>query len=158
LGAGFGRWGGQGEGQALQSIGFKVHDYAIYVTTFAVAIIFFRTLSYSALTLALGLTYFSAVVLLQPFFSGMLGKTNQVAVVASTLAIAALFHPLRRHIQAGIDRRFYRRKYAAEQILAAFGAAVRNETDMDRLITRLATVVQETLQPEMVSLWLRRTK
>jgi hypothetical protein len=108
-----------------------------------------RTLSYSALTLAL--LYVAGVVGLQRVFNGRLVQTNSWAVVGSTLAIATLF-------QTGIDRRFYRRKYDAEQILATFGAVVREETNLDQLNRRLLAVIAETFQPEQVSLWLRPPK
>jgi hypothetical protein len=117
-----------------------------------------RTVSYSLLTAVLALVYFGAIVLLQLLFSGMFSHTNQLAIAGSTLAIAALFHPLRKRIQAAIDRRFYRRAYDAEHTLAAFSAVVREETDLERLTTRLALVVEETLQPAQVWLWLRRSR
>jgi hypothetical protein len=134
------------------SVGLAILRYRLW----DIDLIIRRTLSYSVLTLTLALVYFGIVVLLQPLFSGMINNTSQFAIVGSTLAIAALFHPLRLRIQTAIDRRFYRRKYDAEYTLAAFGAVVREETDIERLTTRLALVVEETLQPERVLLWLRR--
>ena len=115
-----------------------------------------RTLVYGTLTAVLALTYFGSVVLLQQLLRELTGQgNNQVAVVASTLAIYALFQPLRRRIQATIDRRFYRRKYDAARILTTFSAQLRDEVDLDTLTNDLLMVVEETLQPRHVSLWLR---
>jgi hypothetical protein len=111
-----------------------------------------RTLIYSALTGVLALVYFGSVVLLQSLFRTLTGQGSQIAVVASTLAIAALFNPLQRRIQAVIDRRFYRRKYDAEQVLAAFADSLRNEVDLDRLAESLIPIVEETIQPAHASL------
>jgi hypothetical protein len=104
----------------------------------------------------LALVYFGSVVGLQSLFRALAGQESQLAVVASTLAIAALFQPLRRRIQTFIDRRFYRRKYDAAQVLADFSATARDEVDLDRLTGELLAVVEETLQPAHVSLWLRK--
>ncbi len=116
-----------------------------------------RTLIYSALTAVLAFTYFASVLVLEGvsrLFSGQ--EQNSVTVVLSTLAIAALFVPLRRRVQRAIDRRFYRRKYDAARTLAGFAAGARDETDLEKLSTRLVTVVDETMQPESVGLWLKR--
>jgi hypothetical protein len=114
-----------------------------------------RTLVYVALTASLVLVYVGGVVLLQSVFRALTGQESQLAVVASTLTIAALFSPLRRRIQGFIDRRFYRRKYDAEKTLARFSSKLRDETDLDRLTAELLSVVWETMQPTRVSLWLR---
>ena len=114
-----------------------------------------RALVYGSLTATLALVYGGSVVLLQQLLRGLTGQTSPLAIVASTLAMAALFQPLRRRLQTTIDRRFYRRKYDAARILAAFSAHLRDEVDLDRLTSQLVTVVEETLQPVQVSLWLR---
>ncbi len=115
-----------------------------------------RTLVYVALTASLVFVYLCGVVVLQGAFRVLTGEESQLAVVASTLAIAALFSPLRRRIRAFIDRGFYRRKYDASKTLAAFSAKLRDETDLDRLDEDLLATVRETVQPEHASLWLRR--
>jgi hypothetical protein len=105
----------------------------------------------------LGLVYFGSVVLLQRLVGALTGvEQSTLAVVVSTLAIAALFTPLRRRIQDGIDRRFFRKKYDAQRVLAQFAQTARDETDLDALTGELARVVQETLQPEHVSVWLHK--
>lgn len=112
-----------------------------------------RTLQYGLLTLLLGLTYFGMVVLLGQAFRAFTGQESQLVVVLSTLVIAALFTPLRRSIQTGIDRRFFRQKYNAEQAIERFTAAARAETDVGSLTTELLALVEETMQPRRVSLW-----
>lgn len=113
-----------------------------------------RTLVYTLLTATLGLVYAALVFVLQFFLHSLTGG-NQLALVGSTLAIAALFQPLRRRIQSIIDRRFYRRKYDAARTVEAFSATLRSEVDLNQLGEQLVTVVKETMQPAHVSLWLR---
>jgi hypothetical protein len=97
------------------------------------------------------------VLLLQPLLTRLTGQGTALATVLSTLLIAALAAPLQRRVQGAIDRRFFRRKYDAARVLAAFGANLRDETDLGRLSERLAGVVEETMQPESVGLWLKET-
>lgn len=118
-----------------------------------------RTLVYTLFTATLALVYFGSVVLLQTLLRGLTGEgQNQFVTVLSTLALAALFTPLRRRVQDGIDRRFYRRKYNAEQVLTTFSKMVRTETDLNRLSAELVRVVGETMQPTQVSLRLRKSE
>jgi hypothetical protein len=116
-----------------------------------------RTLVYGSLTTMLVAVYVGGIVLSQRVFVGLTGQEElpQLAIVASTLLIAALFAPLRRRIQATIDRRFYRRKYDAAKMLSVFKARLRDETDLGTLSDELIGVVEETMQPKHVSLWLR---
>jgi hypothetical protein len=116
-----------------------------------------KALVYGSLTGLLGALYAALIIGLTSMAGGIIGTTNQpVALVVSTLVIASLFYPLRRRIQSLIDRRFYRRKYDAEKTLAAFNAALRNEVDLAEVREHLLSVVQETMQPTSVSLWLHQ--
>jgi two-component system NarL family sensor kinase len=123
-----------------------------------IEIIIKRTLVYGALTMTLALIYSSSVIGFQQLFRAFTGQQSAVAVVASTLAIAALFTPLRRRIQTFIDQRFYRRKYDAMQVQAAFSARIRDEVELETVTDSLLSVVAETLQPTQLTLWLRSSE
>jgi hypothetical protein len=114
-----------------------------------------RTLVYGLLTAILGLVYAGTVLVLGEVFGGVAGDPPSWAVAGATLAVAALFRPARRRIQAVVDRRFNRRKYNAAKTVEAFSTRLRDEVDLDTLSTELLTVVDQTMQPAMVSLWLR---
>jgi hypothetical protein len=116
-----------------------------------------RTLQYALLTGILALTYFGGIVILQGILSSITGSENSpLATVITTLAIAALFNPIRIRIQDFIDRRFFRKKYNAEQALAQFAAIARDEVEMDKLTAALLAVVEETVQPENLTLMIRK--
>ena len=135
------------------AVGFAVLKYRLY----DIDVVINRTLVYGSLSALLALVYFSGVATTQAIFRALTGqeKQPQLAIVVSTLVIAALFNPLRRRIQSFIDRRFYRRKYDAAKTLEAFSARLRDETDLEALNDDLVEVVRDTVQPEHVSLWLR---
>jgi hypothetical protein len=133
------------------AIGVAILRYRLY----DIDLLINRTLVYGALTTTLVGVYVSSVVVLQGLLRALTGQESQLAIVASTLVVAALFNWLRRRIQFFIDRRFYRNKYDAGKTLEAFSARLRNETDLDALSDDLVGVVGETMQPAHISLWLR---
>jgi hypothetical protein len=133
------------------AVGISILRYRLY----DIDVIINRTLVYGVLTATLVALYFGGIVLLQTVFVGLTGQKSTLAVVASTLVVAALFQPLRRRLQSFIDRRFYRRKYDVAMTLEAFSAKLRDDTDLDTLSDDLVAVGREAMQPAHISLWLR---
>jgi len=134
------------------SLGLAILRFRLY----DVDLLINRTLVYGTLTVILAAVYVGLVIGLQALLRGIISQDSSVAIVISTLAIAALFQPLRHRLQRVIDRRFYRSKYDAAKIVAAFSATLRQEVDLDQLREHLVAVVEETMQPAHVSLWLRK--
>ncbi len=135
------------------AVGAAILRYRLY----DIDVIIRKTLQYGVLTALLALVYFASIVLLQSMVDRSVGEQSPVVIVLSTLLIAALFNPLRRRVQAFIDRRFFRKKVDAQQVLAQFAQTARDETDMDALQAELLCVVQETMQPEQANIWLKPT-
>jgi hypothetical protein len=133
------------------SIAIAVLNYRLY----DIDIIIHRTLTYAVLTAALALVYFGSILVLQQVFRLATGSTSPIAIVISTLAIAALFAPLRKRVQDFIDRRFYRQKYDAARALEGFSTVVRNEVEVEALTGSLAEVVITSIQPQTISLWIK---
>jgi hypothetical protein len=135
------------------AVGFAVLKYRLY----NIDLLINRTLVYGALTATLALIYLGGVATTQAIFRALTGQVEQpqLAIVVSTLVIAALFNPLRRRVQALVDRRFYRSKYDAARTLEAFGSRLREETDLNTLTNDVMSVTRDTMQPAHVSVWLR---
>jgi ABC-type protease/lipase transport system fused ATPase/permease subunit len=131
---------------ALAILKYRLYDIDVVIN---------RTLVYGALSVTLALLYFGSIAVLQGAWIALTGQRSQLAVVASTLLIAALFNPIRHRIQSFIDRRFYRRKYDAAKTLESFSHRLRDEVDLENLSGELLGVVEQTIQPAHVSLWLR---
>jgi hypothetical protein len=134
------------------TIGISVLRYRL----FDIDLIIRKTLVYAVVTGLLTLVYFGVVVLLQGVFSSFGAGKSQAVIILSTLLIATLFTPLRRWVQARVDRHFFRTNYNAQKTLEHFAAQVRDEVELEKISAYLQTAVQETLQPEHVSLWLRK--
>jgi hypothetical protein len=133
------------------AVGIAVMRYRLW----DIDVIIRKTVLYAVVTILLGVVYTVLVLIFQGIFTRVTGQDSPAALVLSTLAIAGLFTPLRRWVQSFIDRRFYRRKYDAEQVLNRFAQTARDETDLETLTAELVGVIQETMEPEFVTLWLR---
>ncbi len=133
-------------------IGLAVLRYRLY----DIDIIIRRTLVYTMVTVSLVFIYFASVIMLQSLFTGFSNQQSPLAIVISTLFIAALFNPIRKRVQNFIDRRFYRKKYDAQQVLTCFAHTARDETDIEVLSNELVQVVQESIQPENIGIWLKK--
>jgi hypothetical protein len=136
------------------AIAIAILRYRLY----DIDVIIRKTLLYGALTGLLALVYFGSVVLLQGLFEALTGQSSPIVIVISTLLIAALFIPLRRRLQRAIDRRFFRQKYDAQQVLAQFAKTARDEVELEALTAELARVTRETVQPESLTIWLREPR
>ena len=135
------------------SVGIAILRYKLW----DIGIIIRRTVVYTVLTGLLAIIYYSSVMLLSALSGWMDGKTSPFALVVSTLVIATLFAPLRQQVQTRLDKRFFRQKYNAEKALASFGHATRDEVELDNLVAQLTAVLNETVQPEFITLYLQRT-
>jgi hypothetical protein len=160
-----GAWWGWWVGQGILTVGFAGTAIAMGIAIlkyrlYEIDTLINRTLVYGSLTVLLAALYFGGVATVEAIFRVLTGQDQQpqLAIVVSTLVIAALFTPLRRRIQSFIDRSFYRRKYDAAKTLEGFAMKLRDETDLEALSADLIGVVRETMQPTHVSLWLHSEK
>jgi hypothetical protein len=137
---------------------FTIGNAILRHKLYDIDIIIRRTLIYTVLTTILGIVYFGGIVLTQQLFRALTGQSSELAIVVSTLLIAALFAPLRRRVQDVIDRRLYRKKYNAEKVLADFQKNLRDEVDMETLKANLIGVLEDTMQPTRIALWVKEPK
>jgi predicted component of type VI protein secretion system len=135
-----------GTGLAVAVLRYRLYDIDLIIR---------KTVQYGVLTAVLALVYFGTIILLQSLVGQAMGEQSPIIIVLSTLLIAAMFNPLRRRVQTAVDRRFYRQKYDAQQVLAQFAQTARDETDMEALTDELVRVVQETMQPESMAVWFK---
>jgi uncharacterized membrane protein len=136
------------------AVGIAILRYRLW----DVDIIIRRTLIYSTITAILVVFYFGTVIALQQLFRSLTGAGDDLAIIISTLALYALFNPLRHRVQDTIDRRFFRRKYNAQKVIERFATTVRDEVELEKLTGELLNIVNETMQPTSVSLWLKKTE
>ena len=133
-------------------IGISILRHRLY----DIDVIIRRTMQYSIVSAVLAAVYFGSITVIQGGVTAVTGTQSPLAIVLSTLLVAALFSPLRRRVQTAVDRRFYRQKYDAQQILAQFAQTARDEVELENLTNELTRIVQETMQPEQASIWLKK--
>ena len=138
-----------GTGLAVAVLRYRLYDIDIIIR---------KTVQYGMVTAVLALVYFGTVILLQSLVGQATGEQSPLIIVLSTLLIAALFNPLRQRVQTAVDRRFYRQKYDAQQVLAQFAQTARDEVDIDALMSELTHVIQETMQPQSITVWSKKVK